>query len=439
MQPPVQKVEPAFIPCVDAQDPDVQAGVLPGCNVSNDQGASATNVCAELKGRGSRARRTRRNRLALAQAAAVAMGRELKSTNPAAYKLCAKAQATPPVENSVQAARLPVQMFSEFHTDSTEAEGQEECNEDEEFAAKFGDLAGVADSPEQSHEIIAKLESTDRAHMQQIIKWLQGNVLMLALSKHGCRVVQKALEVADNLARDRLFAELEPHVMELCDSPHGNHVLTKLVEIMPTAGLRPIIERLQGQDPAIVARHRFGCRVLERLIEHCSEAEIGQLIDQIVAKSEMLCRHVYGNFVIQHMLEQGSPARRKFILNQLLPRLPYLAMHRTASHVVQRALAYGDQEDLYQLINALLSGKSPNSFIEVARSHYGSFVVYQLVDLRMRSPSYFNIVYHTMAKNLEELVQTDFGRKVAEHFKLEVPNANIAVGEVLTDALVEAD
>merc|ERR550525_2330495 len=126
----------------------------------------------------------------------------------------------------------------------------------------------------------------------------------------------------------------------------------------------------------------------------------------------MLSRHLYGNFVMQHLLEQGSPTRRKSILNQLLPVLPYLAMHRTASHVVQSALAHSDQENLHQLINALLCGQSPNSFIEIARSHYGSFVIYQLVDLRMKSPSYFNIVYHTMAENLEKLVQTDFGRRV---------------------------
>jgi len=184
-----------------------------------------------------------------------------------------------------------------------------------------------------------------------------------------------------------------------------------------------------------VTRHRFGCRVLERLIEHCSETEIGELIDQIVAKSEMLCRHIYGNFVIQHLLEQGSPTRRKGILNQLLPVLPYLAMHRTASHVVQRALAYSDQENLHQLISALLCGQSPNSFIEIARSHYGSFVIYQLVDLRVRSPLYFNTVHQTMATNVEKIVQTDFGRRVAEHFGLGVPNQNIGHNETVVEAL----
>merc|ERR1712217_104700 len=217
----------------------------------------------------------------------------------------------------------------------------------------------------------------------------------------------------------QLCTELEPFVAELYDSPHGNHVLTKLVEVIPAVALQPIIGQLQSQGPAIVAKHRFGSRVLERLLEHCSEMEIGELIDQIVEKSEMLCKHIYGNFVIQHLLEQGSLTRRQAILNHLLPVLPYLAMHRTASHVVQRALAHCD-ENLDQLVNALLCGHSPNSFTEIARSHYGSFVIYQLVDLRLKSPLHFNAVQHTLATHVEEIAQTNFGRRLVEHFGFEV-------------------
>merc|ERR1711997_682439 len=138
------------------------------------------------------------------------------------------------------------------------------------------------------------------------------------------------------MSRNKLVAELELHVEMLYKSPHGNYVLSKLVETVPSAALEPIIEQLQAQGPINVAKHRFGCRVLERLIEHCPEHAIWCLLGPIILNSEMLCRHVYGNFIIQHIFEQGSPERRLSILKQLLPAIPYLAMHRTASHVVQR-------------------------------------------------------------------------------------------------------
>lgn len=415
MQPFMHEAELMLFSGADQWIPSVQAAVLHVCNLSNDHGAGSTMAGAEPKGRGSRARRMRRNRKAFSQVAA---------TNE--QELIAAKHWW----DCFQTTQFPAQMLSEFKSGGREVKGPEEYDEDKEKMVdeSFGDIAEIADSPKQSNEIIARLE--DHAEIQRILEMLQGNVLVLALSKHGCRVVQKALEVTDSLTRDRLFAELEPHVVELCDSPHGNHVLAKLVEMMPTVRLKPVIEQLQAQGPANVARHRFGCRVLERLLEHCTEVDIGELIDQIVEKSEMLCRHLYGNFVVQHLLEQGSATRRKCILNQLLPLLPYLAMHRTASHVVQRALAHSDQDDLNLLIDALLCGQSPNSFIDVARSRYGSFVICQLIELRIRSPSYFHVVYETMTKNVEELVQTDFGRRVAENFKLEIPNRNTVCGEM---------
>lgn len=412
---PVQ--QPVLIPCMGAW---ATSALVPMRSVSRDDslGAAAT-VCPESKGRSSRARRARRNRRALRQGFAAA-GQEPAPADAGAHH---------------QGAGIPAQVRPDAGDDSGDAEGQGGCSGEQEDVVSRGEPGDLAEGAMQSCEILSRLEDADHAEVQEIVDWLRGHVLALALSKHGCRVVQKALEVADCTARDGLFAELEPHVVELYDSPHGNHVLTKVVEILPTAALRTVIGQLQAQGPAVVAKHRFGCRVLERLIEHCSEAEIGELVDQIVAQSEMLCRHTYGNFVVQHLLEQGSLARRRGILNQLIPVLPYLAMHRTASHVVQRAVAYSDQESLHQLVNALLYGQTPHSFLEVACSHYGSFVLYQLTDLRARSPLHFGVVHQALATNVDALVQTDYGMRVAEHFGLEVPSPSSARSTEEAEAL----
>jgi len=411
---PVQ--QPVLIPCMGAWATNA---LVPVRSVSSDDSpGAAAAACPESKGRSSRARRARRNRRALRQGFAAA-GQEPAPADPGAHH---------------QGAGTPAQARPDAGGDSGDAEGQGSSGEQEDVVGG-GEPGDLAESAGRSCEILSRLEDADHAEVQEVVDWLRGHVLALALSKHGCRVVQKALEVADCTARDELFAELEPHVVELYDSPHGNHVLTKVVEILPTAALRTVIGQLQARGPAAVARHRFGCRVLERLIEHCSEAEIGELVDQIVAQSEMLCRHTYGNFVVQHLLEQGSLARRRGILNQLIPVLPYLAMHRTASHVVQRAIAYSDLESLHQLVNALLYGQTPHSFLEVACSHYGSFVLYQLTDLRARSPLHFGVVHQALATNVDALVQTDYGRRVAEHFGLEVPSPSSPRGAEAAGAL----
>lgn len=305
------------------------------------------------------------------------------------------------------------------------ANNPENClRKDEEDMERedLGDPMELADNFERSGEIISKLEAASSAGKRDIIMWLEGTVLTLAQSKHGCRVVQKALEVASSTSRDMLVAELEPHAVMLYESLHGNYVLSKLVETMPSAALQPIIKQLHARGPIVVAKHRFGCRVLERLIEHCSEHEIGPLIDPIISSSEMLCRHSYGNFVIQHLFEQGAPARRLDILSQLLHAVPYLAMHRTASHVIQRLLEYCDRESLHMIIATLLNSQSPTSFVEVACNRYGSVVTEQLTDLRFRTPECFTKVHCYLAENVEMLGQGQYGKRVAERFGLEVPS-----------------
>merc|ERR1719191_2367681 len=101
----------------------------------------------------------------------------------------------------------------------------------------------------------------------------------LANSSEGCRVVQKAWEVAKGSEQNLLREALKGRVMEAVKSPHANHVLQKCIEVAPAAQLGFVIEEMRGQA-AMTAKHRFGCRILERLIEHhCSELSTSALME----------------------------------------------------------------------------------------------------------------------------------------------------------------
>jgi len=287
-----------------------------------------------------------------------------------------------------------------------------------EVANDLGDPADLAEDQKRSSELIARLEAAGASERRVLIDWLIAGGHTLALSQHGCRVVQKALEVAGGSGRDRLAAELESHAAELYQSLHGNYVLTKMVEVMPPATLGGMINMLEEQGPSAVARHRFGCRVLERLVQHCSEKEIGGLMDKLIADCGALCRHPFGNFVVQVLLEHGSPIRRACILQQLLEVVPNLAMHRTASHVVEKALYYSDEQGQSAIVSSLLQAPSPNSLLDVAGNRYGSFVAEKVVSLQVWG---VDEVHRRMAEGLPELAKSHFGRRVAEACGLPLP------------------
>jgi len=212
--------------------------------------------------------------------------------------------------------------------------------------------------------------------------WILPHVVHMSVaSMFSSRVVQKCLEQSGSMIRDRLLAALLPGTLDLYTSEHGNFVLAKAIEVAPRPHLRPIIELLEQEGACVVAKHRYGCRILERLIEHGEGGQMSVLIDQFIEYADDLSRHQYGNFVIQSVLEHGTEVQGKALLQALIPHVPHLAMHRSASHVVQKAINHCSEQGQRAIAHALLHGCGPHTFLDVASSRYGSYVVGELQEI----------------------------------------------------------
>jgi pumilio RNA-binding family len=168
-------------------------------------------------------------------------------------------------------------------------------------------------------------------------------------------------------------------VTELYTSPHANHVIAKLIEIMPVRNLASIGEAMRGKATT-VARHQFGSRILERLIEHCGEDELGFLFDELLEDFEALARHQFGNFVVARLLEHGTAARNYSCVQKLLPHVLQHATHKTACNIVQRMLEHADLTCQAMIADAFLAGIGETSLEAIAATRYGSFVIQHLVD-----------------------------------------------------------
>mmetsp|Transcript_94634 Transcript_94634/g.294673 ORF Transcript_94634/g.294673 Transcript_94634/m.294673 type:complete len:374 (-) Transcript_94634:54-1175(-) len=277
----------------------------------------------------------------------------------------------------------------------------------------LGDPLELREDADRADEAMARLACSSRTERRRIVAWLSEASQALALSKHGCRVVQKALDVAEGPCRAALAARLQPCVDELYRSPHGNHVLSKMVEVLPAASMGFAIAEFSGQA-VTVAQHRFGSRVLERLIEHCSEAQIHGLAEEISGQADSLSQHPYGNFVVQHLLEYGSPECQACILQRLLPSLPQLATHRIASRVVQRLLDCCGEQGRDAVGGALLRAERPYSIVDVAGNRFGALVAEELAGVQGRGDE----ARARLSQGLAELCKSKSGRRVLGRFGL---------------------
>lgn len=122
------------------------------------------------------------------------------------------------------------------------------------------------------------------------------DMLELTLQMYGCRVVQKGLEVFSRDVVSHMIRQLDGHVVRCVEDQNGNHVIQKCIEVRQFAALALcnvacadcdcccvhqiaadnidfIISSFRGHVRSLSA-HPYGCRVIQRVLEHCSTDKV---------------------------------------------------------------------------------------------------------------------------------------------------------------------
>eukprot|EP00425_Heterocapsa_triquetra_P001961 CAMPEP_0195059674 /NCGR_PEP_ID=MMETSP0448-20130528/7108_1 /TAXON_ID=66468 /ORGANISM="Heterocapsa triquestra, Strain CCMP 448" /LENGTH=522 /DNA_ID=CAMNT_0040089989 /DNA_START=21 /DNA_END=1589 /DNA_ORIENTATION=+ len=238
---------------------------------------------------------------------------------------------------------------------------------------------------------------------------MKGSSWQLACGRMGCRVVQKALEVAVGSAAAEILRELRGHVLEAVESPYANYVIQRVVEVMPMSQHAFVAEELLGAA-ALVACHRFGCRILCRLFEHSPRdaRATAMLCEEVMAEAGKLSRHSFAHHIVESILEH-MPHQRARIAAALRQDLWRSACSRNASHVIETALKYCSLEVQKAFSDELLCDM--DSVMQLAQSQFGAYVVRTL--LQLGQPRAVDAMRH-LRSHMSELQATKHGRRLAE-------------------------
>jgi len=200
-------------------------------------------------------------------------------------------------------------------------------------------------------------------------------------------------------------------VRKLLDSHHGNHVLQKSVVYMPPHAVQFIFHELsfyRGGWAGVVC-HRFGCRVVERLLEHCDAALTAPIVAAVVADIDSLSRHPFANYVVQHILEY-VPAHRSQVVHAIIQvGAPFMAQHRVASNIVERAFEHSDTEHKQALAESILS--SPGAIVDMSCGRYGSFTVRRMLEALQGTLRYMAL--QQLGEAIPQLQASKSGRPIA--------------------------
>ncbi|KAL0581724.1 mRNA binding protein puf3 [Marasmius crinis-equi] len=228
--------------------------------------------------------------------------------------------------------------------------------------------------------VIQKLfEHGTQVQKTRLANAMEGHIFPLAMQMYGCRVVQKAIECVLPDQQSAFVRELEAHIQDCVRHAHGNHVIQKLIERVSPDRLG-FVNLFRGTVMDL-ATNSYGCRVLQRCLEHLPQEMVAPLLEELHRRAVQLMTDQYGNYVIQFIIEHGNPQDRVQVISKLRGHLLELARHKFASNVCEKALISSDAETRRALIDEFLVSKTDGTAPVPAlmKDQFGNYVLQRAV------------------------------------------------------------
>ncbi|XP_017599220.1 PREDICTED: pumilio homolog 1 [Corvus brachyrhynchos] len=238
---------------------------------------------------------------------------------------------------------------------------------------------------------------------------MRGHVLSLALQMYGCRVIQKALEFIPPDQQNEMVRELDGHVLKCVKDQNGNHVVQKCIECVQPQSLQFIIDAFKGQ---LAFPHPYGCRVIQRILEHCLPEQTLPILEELHQHTEQLVQDQYGNYVIQHVLEHGRPEDKSKIVAEIRGNVLVLSQHKFASNVVEKCVTHASRTERAMLIDEVCTmNDGPHSALyTMMKDQYANYVVQKMIDVA--EPAQRKIVMHKIRPHIATLRKYTYGKHI---------------------------
>ena len=317
----------------------------------------------------------------------------------------------------------------------------EVCNDDEKQAV-FEEILLVANplmTDVFGNYVLQKLfEYGTPDQCEQLGQLLAGQAVNLAMQMYGCRVVQKALEYVNTERLMALVSEFEspPVLLRCVHDSNGNHVIQKCIEIVSRVAadaaehskeagdhvasrIQFIIDTFKGRVKEL-SSHPYGCRVVQRILEHCPNEQKAVILEELRQCCADLVQDCYGNYVIQFVMQHGWEADRAVLIREVQANLLDFSQHKFASNVVEKCLQYASRRDrdemIWTIINVTFDMNNPvdskgHCVLEsMVRDPYANYVVQKVIDVsdeRQRAA-----ILRYVRENINQLRRYTYGKHI---------------------------
>jgi len=170
-----------------------------------------------------------------------------------------------------------------------------------------------------------------------------------------------------------------------------------------------------------LAMHPYGCRVIQRILEHHGKNKglndsLSIIVNELLSCTINLVQNQYGNYVVQHVLKHGRQEDKHETIKHLRGKIVQYSQHKFASNVIEQCVEYGNTEQIQWIIDEILSEQGA---LELMMKHqYANYVVQKI--LEVSSPQQRDVLVEYIKPHVSTLKKYTYGKHIIN--KLEKVN-----------------
>ncbi|KAJ4141500.1 mRNA binding protein puf3 [Fusarium equiseti] len=235
-----------------------------------------------------------------------------------------------------------------------------------------------------------------------------GHVVEASGEQDASRFIQNKLSTARSDEKDVVFDEIGANMVPLMKDVYGNYVIQKLIEHGSQAQKARVVEAAKTHVLTL-SKHTFGCRVVQKIVEGCLVDQVAELLKEIKNPTHLkgLMQDQQGNHVIQKTVETMPPDTVKFITEFCQNNARELSMDMHSCRVVQRVLEKAEETDKRILLKQL------HQFMDkLITDPWGNYVAGHIIE--HRGPEDRDPIFELIMKKLSEFCRNKLASHVVE-------------------------
>ena len=207
--------------------------------------------------------------------------------------------------------------------------------------------------------------------IKKILEIISPTILDIGSNSHGTRVIQHLINFLSNKELvDFFLNNIKPFVIPLLKELNGTHIINKFVNEHPECADE--INKIIVENCSLLATHRHGCCILQKMIEGSDKKLKESLINNLIDNCFVLIIDQFGNYVMQSILLLNESKFSSAIAMKICDNILYYSKHRYSSNVIEKCFDFCAKKEKKKLIEKIMT---PEIISELIMDEHGNYVV----------------------------------------------------------------